>query len=60
MRYLIASAHAFLRDDRGQDLTEYGLLACLIAIAVIVTVSDFGLLVSGLWDDIVVQFAALL
>jgi Flp pilus assembly pilin Flp len=60
MHHIIASAHALLRDDRGQDLTEYGLLACLIAIVVMVTVVDVGVLISGLWDDIVLQLASVL
>lgn len=60
MPHLTTSAYALLRDDRGQDLTEYGLLACLIAIVVMVTVGDVGLQISEFWSDIVVQVAALL
>jgi len=60
MRHLTTSAYALLRDDRGQDLTEYGLLACLIAIVVLVAVGDVGLQISGLWDHIVLQFATVL
>jgi Flp pilus assembly pilin Flp len=58
--HLITSAHALLRDDSGQDLTEYGLLASLIAIVVIAAVGDVGVLISGLWDDIVLQLATVL
>jgi Flp pilus assembly pilin Flp len=60
MDHFITSAHALLRDDRGEDLTEYGLLASLIAIVVIVALGDVGVQISGLWDDIVLQFASLL
>jgi Flp pilus assembly pilin Flp len=60
MDHFITSAHALLRDDSGQDLTEYVLLASLIAIVVMVTIGDVGLQVSDFWTDIVVQFAALL
>lgn len=60
MRSLITSADAFLRDDSGQDLTEYGLLACLIAIVVMVAVGDVGLQISDLWTHIVVQLAEVL
>jgi Flp pilus assembly pilin Flp len=60
MDHLITSARALLRDDSGQDLTEYVLLASLIAIVVMVTVGDVGLQISDFWTDIVVQFAALL
>ena len=60
MDHFITSAHALLRDDRGQDLTEYGLLASLIAILVIVAVGDLGVLIGALWDDIVLQLATVL
>jgi len=60
MRYLITSAYALLRDDRGQDLTEYVLLASLIAIVVMGTVTDVGLQITEFWSEIVVQFAGLL
>jgi len=60
MDHFITSAHAFLQDDSGQDLTEYGLLASLIAILVIVAVGDLGVLIGALWDDIVLQLATVL
>jgi Flp pilus assembly pilin Flp len=60
MDHFITSAHALLRDDSGQDLTEYGLLASLIAILVIVAVGDLGVLIGTLWDDIVLQLATVL
>jgi Flp pilus assembly pilin Flp len=60
MDHVITSAHALLRDDSGQDLTEYGLLASLIAILVIVALGDLGVLIGGLWDDIVLQLATVL
>lgn len=60
MDHVITSAHALLRDDSGQDLTEYGLLASLIAILAIVALGDLGVLIGGLWDDIVLQLATVL
>jgi Flp pilus assembly pilin Flp len=60
MHRFITSVRAWLRDERGQDLTEYGLLACLIAIVALVAVSDVGLQISDLWTDIVVQLAEVL
>jgi Flp pilus assembly pilin Flp len=60
MGHFITSAYALLRDDRGQDLTEYGLLVCLIAIVVLVAVGDVGVQISGLWDQIVLQLATAL
>lgn len=44
---------ALPRDDAGQDLTEYGLLACLIAVAAIAAIGSLGTEVSALWSGIV-------
>jgi Flp pilus assembly pilin Flp len=60
MRHLLVSARTLLRDDRGQDLTEYGLLASLIAIVVMVTVGDVGGQINDFWTHIVDQLEALL
>jgi Flp pilus assembly pilin Flp len=60
MRSLITATRAFVRDDRGEDLTEYGLLAVLIAVVVIVAVGDVGLQIGDLWDHIIVEIAAVL
>jgi Flp pilus assembly pilin Flp len=43
-----------VREDRGQDLLEYGLLVVLIALAAIVAVGTLGNVVSTrLWAPIV-------
>ena len=60
MRHLITSAHAFLRDDRGQDLIEYGMLVSLIAIFAMVAVGDLGLKINEFWTEIVVQISEVL
>jgi Flp pilus assembly pilin Flp len=60
MQSLITSAYALLRDDRGEDLTEYGLLMFLIVIVAMVAVGDLGLQIGDLWDQIIVQFATVL
>ena len=60
MRRLIATVRALLRDDSGQDLMEYGLLASLIAVVVLATVGDVGVQFSDLWTHIVDQLDALL
>jgi Flp pilus assembly pilin Flp len=60
MRNVLACACAFLRDESGQDLAEYGLLASLIAIAVMWTVGDVGLQINVLWAHIVDQIESLL
>jgi Flp pilus assembly pilin Flp len=60
MRHVITAARAFLRDDRGQDLLEYGLLGSLIAVVVLAAVGDVGSQFSGLWTHIIDQLDALL
>ena len=60
MGQFLASALAFLRDDSGQDLAEYGLLASLIAIVVMVAVGDVGVEISELWTHIVDQIESFL
>ena len=60
MRYVLTYARALLHDERGQDLTEYGLLAGLIAIACIVTVGDLGGQINVLWTHIVDEIASIL
>ena len=60
MRYVITAARAFLRDDSGQDLLEYGLLGSLIAVVALAAVADVGSQFSGLWTNIIDQLEALL
>ena len=60
MAYFITAARAFLRDESGQDLAEYGLLASLIAMAVIAAVGDAGVQINALWSSIVDQISGLL
>ena len=60
MRNVLARARAFLRDESGQDLAEYGLLAGLIAIAMMVTVRDLGGQISVLWTHIVDEIVSIL
>jgi Flp pilus assembly pilin Flp len=50
-RVLIAVEH-LVRDDRGQDLLEYGLLVTLIALAAVAGVGLFGTDVTTLWAPI--------
>jgi Flp pilus assembly pilin Flp len=42
MKHLLAVAARLVRDDRGQDLLEYGLLATLIGIVVMAGVTSLG------------------
>jgi Flp pilus assembly pilin Flp len=50
-RVLIAVEH-LVRDDRGQDLLEYGLLVTLIAMAGLAAVGLVGTSTSTLWRPI--------
>jgi Flp pilus assembly pilin Flp len=60
MRNILACARAFLRDDSGEDLAEYGLLASLIAIFLMATVTDVGVQINDFWVHIVDRIEALL
>ena len=41
-----------IRDDSGQDLLEYGLLAALIALVVFGAVTNFGLSINSFWTGV--------
>jgi Flp pilus assembly pilin Flp len=41
-----------LRDESGQDMVEYGLLAALISIAALLTVRAIGPLVNALYEKV--------
>ena len=41
MDKITKAVSGFLRDEEGQDIIEYGLLAAFIAIAVVVTLVGF-------------------
>jgi len=48
----------FLREDSGQDLLEYGLLAALIAVVVVTAVTTTGVSLDRLWTSISNSLAA--
>jgi pilus assembly protein Flp/PilA len=60
MRNVLARARAFLRDESGEDLAEYGLLASLIAIVAMVAVGDLGVQLSDIWGAIVKEIESIL
>jgi Flp pilus assembly pilin Flp len=41
-----------LRDETGQDMVEYGLLAALISIAALLVVKAIGPLVAALYEKV--------
>ena len=42
----------FVRDDNGQDLIEYALLAALIALAAVVAMQATGTSINGVFNSI--------
>jgi Flp pilus assembly pilin Flp len=49
MSALMLAAFELLRDDSGQDLLEYSLLAVLIALVAMVAVRSVGTTMTDLW-----------
>jgi Flp pilus assembly pilin Flp len=60
MRNVLTYARAFLRDESGEDLAEYGLLASLIAIVAMVAVGDLGVQITDIWGAIVKEIESIL
>ena len=52
MANLIAGVRALLRDEEGQDLIEYALLAGLIALVSTVALTAAGVKVNSIWEGI--------
>jgi pilus assembly protein Flp/PilA len=52
MTNLMTRVRALLRDDEGQDLIEYALLAGLIALVCVATLTTAGESVSEIWTEI--------
>jgi len=52
MKHLVAAAKNFLRDERGVTAIEYGLIAALIALAIITGVTTLGSNLSDIFSDV--------
>ena len=52
MANLIAGVRALLRNDEGQDLIEYALLAGLIALVSTLALTNAGTEVKEIWEGI--------
>jgi pilus assembly protein Flp/PilA len=50
MQRLLLAAERFYQDDRGATAIEYGLIAGLIAVGVIVSMTAFGNSLSGMFN----------
>jgi Flp pilus assembly pilin Flp len=57
--YLINRLRELVRDDSGQDLIEYALLAALIALASVVAIQQAGSQVNAVWQSIVGMLQAI-
>jgi len=57
--YLISRLRALVRDDSGQDLIEYALLAALIALASVLAIQAAGSQVNAVWQSIVGMLQAI-
>jgi pilus assembly protein Flp/PilA len=44
--------HRFLRDDSGQDLIEYALIAALIALAAVSIMGTVGNSIASIFSDV--------
>ena len=57
MEHVLAAVSRLVRRDDGQDLIEYGLLAVLIAVVVMVGVTSVGqAIMSVFWSPIAQTF----
>ena len=50
MLRLITRLRSWGRDESGQDLIEYGLVAALISVALIGALTDVGIQANALWQ----------
>jgi len=53
MLSLLTRLHALRRDDRGQDLIEYALVAGLIALGSVALMGDVSTAINTVWGNIV-------
>ena len=53
MKNIINAINGFVRNDEGQDLIEYALLAALIALAAVVMIRAAGVEVNAIFERIV-------
>jgi Flp pilus assembly pilin Flp len=53
MMTLINALRALRRNDEGQDLIEYALIAGLIALVAVVAIGEAGTEVNTIWGNIV-------
>lgn len=59
MSHLTSRTLAFLRDESGQDLVEYGLIALLISVVVVTLLIEIEGGIDRLWAVIVTELTEL-
>lgn len=52
LEFILAKYGIVLRDEEGQGLIEYVLIAALISVIAIAAIAAAGGLVSGKWDEV--------
>jgi pilus assembly protein Flp/PilA len=59
MKRALTDIAGFVRDESGQDLLEYGLLATVIAVAAILAITTVGSTINTVfWETIAANVAA--
>ena len=59
MQHLVSTVLSFVRDEDGQDLIEYALLAGFVSLIVVAVVTNLGVAVNGIFGGIDTQVAAI-
>ena len=52
MRRMLQGLRRFHRDDRGATAIEYGLIAAVIAVGIILAMTAFGSSLSSMFNDV--------
>ncbi len=59
MQHLMNNLLSLVRDDGGQDLIEYAILAGFVSLIVVAVVTNLGVAVNGIFGGIDTQVAAI-
>ena len=59
MQHLINNLLSLVRDEDGQDLIEYAILAGFVSLIVVAVVTNLGVAVNGIFSGIQTQVAAI-
>ena len=53
MSKIVSAVKAFVADENGVTAIEYGLIAALVGVAIVVAVKALGVQISGTFDTVV-------